>query len=207
MSKKIIQKAAERGIKLAIIPVSRLANLKDDIMQFTQQSELGEYQQMLVFKRYVLDIPVLPFSPKSIVVAVYKNTNTTASDILQQIFADAGHSLHLERWLPLKRLAVCSGLCEYGKNNITYCKEWGSFISIGGFFSDIAPNDGHIWRDVVKMQICESCEKCKDICPKGAILPRIFLIDNDKCKTQHQDKICYACQNICPANLGVVKET
>jgi len=176
-------------------------------MQFTQQSELGEYQQMLVFKRYVLDIPVLPFFPKSIIIAVYKNTNTTASDILEEIFADAGHSLHLERWLPLKRLAVCSGLCEYGKNNIAYCKEWGSFISISGFFSDIAPNDDYIWRDVVKMQICESCEKCEDICPKGAILPRIFLIDNDKCKTQHQDKTCYVCQNICPANLGVVKET
>ena len=37
--------------------------------------------------------------------------------------------------LPRKRLAVCSGLAEYGKNNITYVKGFGSYHHLGSFYS------------------------------------------------------------------------
>lgn len=60
--------------------------------------------------------------------------------------------------LPVKLLAVCSGLAEYGKNNITYVEDFGSTHFLGAFITDMPSNDD-FWSvpkvmDAVKIAIC-----------------------------------------------------
>ena len=119
--------------------------------------------------------------------------------------------------MPVKRLAVRGGLCEYGRNNITYCGDWGSFVRLGAYVSDMEPKD-YIWRDVVSMASCENCCKCAANCPTKAISPNRFLINCEICLSNlngadgqdipdwvpasvHNGLYgCYRCQEICPAN-------
>jgi ferredoxin len=128
-----------------------------------------------------------------------------------------GYHTEYNYWYPMKRLAVRSGLAEYGKNNITYIDDWGSFYGLSVFISD-APFDEYSWRPVKNMDICNDCNICLNNCPTGAILSDRFLIDNEKCisrynengtepfpewipKTAHRSLVdCLYCQKFCPKN-------
>lgn len=237
----ILKKADEYGIRLSVLPASCLAEIKTDIQQVASENELNGFQQYILHKRYVLDLPQADFEIRSIVLAVwplnlahatFTHEGLTVHDIFDDGYADAdrhkngnitaifesaGFHLHDPGWLPLKRLAVRAGLTEYGRNNITYAKEWGSFIMLAGYFSDIEPSE-YVWREVKNAEICDSCGKCIHNCPTGAILPDRFLIDNEKCladinprsgdafpdwvpKYAHHRLIeCIKCEDICPMN-------
>lgn len=114
-----------------------------------------------------------------------------------------------------------SGLAEYGRNNITYVGDWGSFIQLYTFFSD-APAGNHTWREVRAMDACGGCGLCLDSCPTGAIRPGRFLIDTERClsrlnewgtdpfpdwapRSAHHRLIgCLRCQSVCPLNRAAL---
>ena len=118
----------------------------------------------------------------------------------------------------MKRLAVQSGLAEYGKNNITYVDGMGSYLAYMAFSSDIAcVND--VWREVVVSQTCDGCDICMERCPTGAISKDNFMINNEKClSAMNEDKRdfpewvphiahhtpydCLKCQVNCPMNAN-----
>jgi epoxyqueuosine reductase len=239
MREIITKKALEQGIKLAILPIEYLDKMKEDLKLLAKYNELNKLQKWIIDEKYVLDAPSLEFEAKSVVVAVWQLdvakaifqyhgkskscivedtfTNPDVHDRLANIFAEFGKSLSYEEWMPQKHLAVCSGLCEYGRNNITYCGEWGSFIRIGTYFSDLPVEDG-VWRDVVNMDFCDTCGICIEICPTKAILPDRYLINNEIClanlncfddreipdwvpsNVHHRLIECTYCQEYCPRN-------
>jgi epoxyqueuosine reductase len=118
--------------------------------------------------------------------------------------------------LPLKTLAVCSGLADYGKNNLCYVRGMGSFLQLVGCYSDL-PCAQDTWREATVMERCESCVACQRKCPTGAIGSERFLLHAERCLTLHNEKPndlpgwidasahncligCMRCQSICPEN-------
>ena len=146
--------------------------------------------------------------------------NTDSIEIKHHLIQSTGHSFFYDYWLPAKRTAVRSGLCEYGRNNICYSEDYGSFIGICVFISDLPCPDGYTWREVKNMEICDNCHLCENNCPTGAMLENKFLLENIKClsafnegegtqfpdfipETAHHSIVnCFRCQEICPLNKG-----
>jgi epoxyqueuosine reductase len=130
--------------------------------------------------------------------------------------------------LPLKLLAVHSGIAEYGRNNIAYAPGMGSFMRLTAVYSDMPCETDH-WRKVQMMKNCENCRICQKACPTGAISKNRFLLRAEKCITYHNEKKgnipfpawikrewhncivgCITCQKACPENkpfLQLVGET
>ena len=123
--------------------------------------------------------------------------------------------------LPFKTLAVRSGLARYGRNNISYVSNMGSFYRLCAFYSDF-PADTHNWHQLKMMDACIECKACSLACPTKAISDDRFLLYHGRCLTYHNeqpDKIpfpkwiqpewhnclvgCLYCQKVCPANKHV----
>jgi len=224
-------------MKMAIVPVDVLADVKADIIKMVAENELSDYQKWIISERFVLDMPEIDFAPRSIVItaspnklykAVFRYKGREAScfveakggsEDVERVFADKGLQLKYIHWFPQKLLAVRSGLCEYGRNNIAYCGERGSFVRLGTYVSDAEPPGDYVWRDAVNMAVCGRCGRCIKNCATGAILSDRFLINAEICLTKlnqgsgdlpdwvsqdahHALYGCYRCQEICPANRG-----
>jgi len=126
---------------------------------------------------------------------------------------------------PLKRLAVRSGLAAYGRNNVTYSGEYGSYHQLVGFASEAALEpyceNGPTGPE---LPACAGCMACARRCPTGAIDGERFLLHAEKCFTLFSENPgalppveakmarelpclagCMACQAICPANKGKLR--
>jgi epoxyqueuosine reductase len=224
------------NMKTAIIPFSCLNDIKNDISEFAQRSDLNNFQKWIVRERYVFK-PELDFEPKSIIIAavgfklcnaVFHYEGKTVTSVVEvgnaaeevKNLLSQGNSYHLffDYWLPQKRLAVRSGLAEYGRNNICYVDGMGSLVTLFVFISDMPCDKEYTWREVKNMDICKTCNLCINKCPTGAILADRFLIDNEKCLTSfnefgtepfpdnipksvhHRAVGCSRCQEMCPGN-------
>jgi len=118
--------------------------------------------------------------------------------------------------LPIKPLAVRSGLAEYGKNNITYVEGMGSFHLLFAFYSDL-PCEQDDWRKMKVLERCSNCRACVIKCPTGAIGEDRFLLHAERCLSFFNEKPadvpfpawidpswhnsiygCMTCQRYCP---------
>lgn len=238
-AQSLISRADEYNIKMKIVPVEFLSKIKDDISQIAHDNTLNSFQNWIVNEGYVLDIPDLDFTPSSIVIIVWKlkmanvvfhykgrmvHTNmddaymyALEEELTESLFKDEGLKLKDYFWLPLKRLANCSGLVEYGRNNLSYTEDWGSLIRMKAYFSDIEPVNWQ-WREAKNLDFCSSCGACVKNCPTGALCKEKFIVDTDKClsfynesgskplpewipKTAHCRLVdCMKCQDVCPKN-------
>lgn len=118
--------------------------------------------------------------------------------------------------LPLKALAVGSGLGEYGRNNICYVAGMGSFFQLVAFYSEL-PGEEAAWGEPRMMDRCQRCEACRVHCPTGAIPARRFLLRAERCLVFHNERPaghpfpawieptahhcvigCMRCQQFCP---------
>jgi epoxyqueuosine reductase len=90
-------------------------------------------------------------------------------------------------FLPLKLVAVRSGLVQYGRNNITYALGMGSFLRLTAVYSDM-PCNSDDWQESMIMKRCDSCNLCRSACPTGAISTDRFLLHAEKCLTFHNEK-------------------
>jgi epoxyqueuosine reductase len=127
---------------------------------------------------------------------------------------------------PLKRLAVRSGLAAYGRNNITYSGEYGSYHQLVGFLSEAELEPFCADGPVADPQLpdCARCSACVWRCPTQAIDKKRFLLHAEKCLTlfteNHgklppvRDKLskemlclagCLICQTVCPVNQDKLK--
>lgn len=148
---------------------------------------------------------------------------TARTEGVQTILGDwlkrEGYRLAKPR-LPLKTLAVRSGLAEYGRNNICYVPGMGSFLQLVGAFSDL-PCDHDPWREPRALDRCDSCVACLQRCPTGAITDDRFLIRAERCLTYHNEAEsdfpgwidpawhhcligCLRCQTACPENKALL---
>jgi epoxyqueuosine reductase len=142
-------------------------------------------------------------------------TDRAVDAILSDVLGSKNHRL-ARALLPIKSLAVRSGLGEYGRNNVCYVPGMGSFHRLVAFYSDIAcPNE--TWREPQSMMKCEDCQACLHACPTGAVASDRFLLRAERCIAFHNERIgefstwidprwhnclegCMLCQKACPEN-------
>ena len=144
-----------------------------------------------------------------------------AETLLKDALSAAGFNL-LKRPLPLKLLAVHSGLARYGKNNIAYVEGMGSYCRLMAFYTDM-PTANAGWFDLSYLDECEKCTACLKRCPTRAIVDDRFVIHAERCltffnewgddfpsdldPTIHHCLIgCLYCQAHCPVNHRVAME-
>jgi epoxyqueuosine reductase len=225
--------------KLEVVPIERLTNLKCELAEFKESEELNSFQKWIVNDLYQLEIPKANFPIRSIVIVAiphpayskvefvnqgkqYEVISLAMSDFdktdkfLNDFIAAKGYHLQPAPKLPLKRLAVESGLAAYGRNNICYVEGMGSFLSFAAYFSDIPVGKVH-WEEVHMSDCCNHCGICLNSCPTGALIKDRFLIDNERCLSyfnevpgefpdwmspsiHHCIYDCLKCQINCPMN-------
>ena len=71
--------------------------------------------------------------------------------------------------LPLKLLAVHSGIAEYGRNNITYASGMGSFMRLAAVYSDMPCETDH-WRKVQMMKSCKNSKSARKLVQQAQFL-------------------------------------
>jgi len=145
----------------------------------------------------------------------YRDVDLLAQSLLEQRLVPAGHRV-VRAHLPSKALAVHSGLARYGRNNVCFVPDMGSYLRLVGFWSDM-PVEQDGWLPVEMMEACEACSACRKACPTGAIPSDRFLLRAERCLTFHNERTaafpawidpgwheslvgCMRCQRICPAN-------
>lgn len=122
---------------------------------------------------------------------------------------------------PLKSVACRLGLVTYGRNNLTYIPDWGSYFQLAGYVTDRDVGIAEDWRPkpLCLMPECETCGICTIACPAGAIDEERTLARAELCMTLFSEQAgdlnhglsadclfgCLDCQEICPANSGLLR--
>jgi epoxyqueuosine reductase len=241
----ICSKLEERGYRGIVLPIEHVAQLKYEIEERLSQKEIdaGLYKKYL--SSFKFDVTAnLPTIHSIIVTAApqpqrkttfhfngqtysviipptyYADTDDQIRNILENILNTNGYQLHRAA-LPLKLLAIRSGMAKYGKNNIAYIDGLGSFVRFRAFLSDM-PTDRDEWLEPRVMKECDSCKACLKACPTRAIVPDRFLIHAERCLTflnewrgefpkwidpaWHNSLVgCMKCQLACPVNKRFIK--
>jgi epoxyqueuosine reductase len=236
---QLLQEVKLFGYELVLIPVERLNTLKVELERFQKEEELNGFQRWIVEELYHYEVPVADFTIRSILLValahppyaeVELNWNGSVHKALSLVMPDfdaareriikllerEGYHCSLADHLPLKRMAVQSGLSKYGRNNITYIDGMGSNFSYDAFFTDL-PCDEDYWMPVTIAASCTNCKLCIRNCPTGAIRSERYLIDNQRClsamneipgefpgwlspSVHHTMYDCLRCQEVCPMN-------
>jgi epoxyqueuosine reductase len=241
----ICSKLEERGYRGKVLPIEHVAQLKYEIEECLSQKiiDAGLYEKYLSSFKFdsTTSLPkacsiIITAAPQpqrkvtfhlngqiySVIIppTYYCDTDNEIRTMLQNILNSNDHQLHMAA-LPLKLLAVHSGMARYGKNNIAYIDGLGSFVRFRAFLSDM-PTDRGDWLEPRVMKECDRCKACLNECPTGAIVPNRFLIHAERCitflnewreefpewidPTWHNSLIgCMKCQLICPVNKRFIK--
>ena len=142
-------------------------------------------------------------------------------EIKKRVIKSEDYKLEVARGFFMKRLASSCGLTKYGRNNIAYADEYGTFITLFAFLTDWKSPEDH-YTEVQQLDLCDSCNLCLIQCPTGAIRDEEFIIDVEKCVTLYNegdapfpddmpDSVhdslmgCMQCQKKCPYNSKVMK--
>ncbi len=244
---RLFNKIEERGWKGQMVPIDHLSDLRHAIIGRKELGQIDEklYREQLSF--FSFDRPAeLPGARSILIVAVptpqmriyfrwknrcvpvivpptyisYTPRTESTQDVLRVWLNHEGHHL-AKTQLPLKTLAVYSGLAKYGRNNISYVGGMGSFLQLVGGFSDLSCDDDP-WQEPKKLDRCESCIACLHNCPTKAISKNRFLLHAENCLTYHNEAAgdfsswidpswhhcligCMRCQTTCPENKEVIK--
>jgi epoxyqueuosine reductase len=233
------------GEQHALIPIRFLERIRDELRSFQRSEPLNDFQRWIVNDLYAYRPPEMDFRAESILlVAVphpfYSEVTLTRNgrrvscrSLVRSDFerAEAAVDAAAEREgfhtakagsLPLKRLAVHSGLAVYGRNNITYIRGLGSNFSYTARYTDRVCGETR-WAGAERPRVCETCTRCLEACPTGAIRRERFLIDNQRClsywnesgepfpdwlpvSAHHTLYDCLRCQMACPMNAAQIRK-
>jgi epoxyqueuosine reductase len=241
----VCSKLEEKGYRGTVLSVEHVAQLENEIEERRRRREIDEGLYDKYFSRFKFDVRSnLPGTCSIIMTAApqpqrkvtfhfkgqtylviipptyYADTDDHIDNVLQNILSSNGYQLHRAA-LPLKLLAVRSGMAKYGKNNIAYVEGLGSFVRLRAFLSDVPPGRGE-WMEPQVMKECDECKACLNACPPGAIAQDRFLIHAERCITfrnewsgdfpewmdpaWHNSLVgCMKCQLVCPVNKRFIK--
>ncbi len=234
----------ERGCSVRIVSISHTLDLKEELHDLRHRSLVDSefYQRRLSWFSFAPS-ENLPDAQSLIVVAVPRPqtraifsckerkfplivppTYTSYDAIEDQVCGLLARMLHEKGYalaktaLPLKLLAVRSGLGQYGRNNVCYVSGMGSFLQLVAFYSNL-PCEEDAWGEKTMMSSCHECDLCRRACPTGAISPDRFLLHAERCISYHNEKTgenpfpkwinaswhncivgCMRCQKACPQN-------
>ncbi len=240
----LLREITSHGDRAAIVPICRLDDLARDMEELEAGDYHTGYIDWAAKRRERFHPKDLGFQVRSVLVVAthcprrtvtFAHGGRTVQATIPPTYADyealeAGiHSylnaflnpmgLHaaLANDLPNKLLAVRCALGEYGRNNIFYCGDWGSYVNLVALYTD-APCREHLWRLARRAQACDKCHACVDACPTGAIDAGRRIIDAGRCLTNlnenkkdafpnwvdkdaHNALVgCMRCQACCPRN-------
>ena len=225
-----------------IIPFSRLRELEDEINSFYEDKYIDESIYKLYLNNFSYNIKEDSFKPVSVIIIavprpqnriyfnienkrfpviippVYieqKKTNQKIKAILDWYLLGTGYMV-LPARLPEKMMAVYSGLSRYGRNNISYARDFGSFFHLTSFFLNISC-DYDNWYEKKELENCLDCKACLKNCPTEAITAKRFLLHAERCLTFFNEEPgnfpawvkpeshnclvgCMKCQIACPYN-------
>jgi epoxyqueuosine reductase len=194
MTEDLFSQLEERGYQGRIVSIQHLDDLQEEIEGHYRQGLFDEEFYQTWITRFAFSPPdSLPGARSLIVVAIpqpqtrvvftwngetlpliipptyvgYGETNRQAEDLLAGILGPAGYRV-AQATLPIKLLAVRSGLGAYGKNNICYVPGMGSFHQLAAFYSDLPCQEDN-WQESRMMESCQNCSACLRNCPTGAI--------------------------------------
>lgn len=227
--------------KMQITPIEHLTDLENEFRRCTEEGMIGQeltdeylvnfFDSTKIFeKAKSLIIVAIPqpitqvnfsLNQKRYPVLIPPTYLATEDDrqvnqIISKTVNSAGYSSKRAIGLPLKLLAVSTGLGKYGKNNICYIPGMGSFHRLLGFYSDL-PSTTDNWFEPEVMARCAACMACRQSCPTGCIPNDRFIIQAEKCLTfvnessrpfppwvdqsWHNALVgCLHCQTTCPEN-------
>jgi epoxyqueuosine reductase len=233
--------ALNNGNRLEIVPIERMKLLESDINSVVFDDDMMDYVNFI--KSYFYKFDEIPQDMKSVIILAvsktsyakvsfmkngkeYKAFSPTAAGLeeamnkIVSFVKDAGYEIVPVFHLPLKRLAVQSGLAEYGRNNIAYVQGFGCNVVFAAFYTNIVCESDN-WRSAVVAKKCDSCDYCMKNCPTDAILADSFIINAKRCisffhvsgeeypdwmpdTAHHSLYYCLKCQVGCPMNEGLV---
>jgi len=232
---KALQEVVETlGGRLSGISIDRLADVKQDFDRRgidTAPYYRFESPDDLCFDARSVLVVAFPSPPtavdftvdgikRSVVVPAsyidFEESGALAYAKLSEAAQAEGCNVAVAKGLPLKPLAVRSGLATLGRNNTVYVDGMGSFLNLSAFYSDL-PWDSGCFFPLEPMEICGDCGICVESCPTGALSHKNDLIDADCCLTMlneppgafpewvqadwHNALVgCTACQHTCPQN-------
>lgn len=243
---KLIHTLEQNGYKGQIIDVSHLDKVKDRFQTlhndgvFNSQfykKELSEFEFNILKEQSWIKsfIIVAVFQPifeltvnwadkefSAIIPPQYlATTDEDIENLISPFLKENGYRMRLIN-LPLKHLAVRSGLAKYGRNNIAYVPGMGSFLRLVAYGSDL-PAEKDAWGDEQLMDRCHNCTACQKLCPTAALDTDRFLLHAERCLTYHNESDddfpdwidpawhhcligCMRCQEVCPENRAFKKK-
>jgi epoxyqueuosine reductase len=243
-TQELFLRLAEQGYRGRIVSIEHLSELRNEIKNAYNEGLFDDEFYRLRLTIFDFKTPqTLPDLKSLIVVAVprpqaqatftfagkektlilpptyvaYQRTTNRVAEILTDVFKEKGYRIAGTK-LPLKLLAVRSGLAEYGMNNITYVSGMGSFLQLVAFYSDL-PCIKDTWREKQMMKLCQKCQACRRAYPTAAISSDRFLLHAERCISYHNERKgdvpfpswidpswhnclygCLHCQRVCPVD-------
>jgi epoxyqueuosine reductase len=249
MQKTLLSELEKHSFKGQIVSALHLIHLEEEIKEKRSQGFFDEVLDKEYLSGFKFKPPEILPDARSIIVVAYPqpqiqiifnwegksypvilpptylhSPDSRVEKILFKILLPQGYYA-AKATLPLKLLAVKSGLGFYGKNNICYVEGMGSFFRLMAFYSDF-PCSEDSWVEASIMESCKKCVACQRNCPTGAIMPERFLLRAERCLTflnegprdfpswidpgwHHCLVGCLYCQRVCVQNknlLGWVEE-
>jgi len=206
-AESVIERLGSEGLQGRIVPITRLPDLKRDIEDLRE----GGMIDAAVYDTYLHDFQYsapegLPDARSIIVVAVpqpklrihftyegremaaivpptYANAMEVIRMVKEALTRIASGEARFERGvLPLKTLAARTGLVRYGRNNITYLPEHGSFHRLVAYFTDLDLGMDQ-WQEREALPACKECHLCQEACPASVMGDDRFLIRVERCLT------------------------
>jgi len=236
----------EEGIQSRVVPVERVADLEERIANHRQEGHLSAEIERRYFPYITFDPQKYLEGARSIIIASIPRPSTQAifdwkgkshhflipptysgnasnlariQTVLSELLYHDGFSV-VPAPLPKKLLAVCSGLGEYGRNNICYVPGFGSYHQLVAFYTGLPCSESY-WREPVMMAACRDCLACMLECPSGAITDEHFALRAERCITFFNENSgplpvwfdqswmdclvgCLHCQRVCPENAKFI---
>lgn len=238
------EKLTREGCKITVASLNCLAKMQKEIQRRIEGHEFDDAFAKEILTRFKFTLPpelkgaqslIIVAMPRSPNKAIFNWKNKKHTFIAPPIYTAFDEKrIHVEQlvteavgqegfrtvplFLPLKLLAVCSGLARYGRNNIAYVEGMGSFVRFTALYSDM-PCKESVGREATMLDQCVDCDLCRNACPTGAIAKERFLLHQDRCLTYHNEKDgkipfpewikpqwhnclvgCIRCQAACPQN-------
>ena len=240
IAEQIIQALEAAGFRAAFLPISAMEQVREHYDTLLARGPDTDWLKSAVKRFQENQPPKLDFEPKSILVTgrgnaggklvLHRKGEAVELPVPPNCVAVTPPEQYIENVLPgimegwqmgpvrgvsTKLLAALSGLGRYGRNNIIYVGDWGSYVGLYDCYTDI-PYDGPV-QENLRMAACESCELCRRACPTGAI-GDTQVIDASHClshanngkkgpmprwvpKGAHHCLVeCLRCQECCPQN-------
>jgi epoxyqueuosine reductase len=228
------------GAKLKTVSIRHIPDLKEDIEKLQRHNLLDKHLAE-VYLQFNYDVSAALPGVQTLVIISYPQPLTRANfnwqgkvyrcdipptyigkaddahvkDALTAIVGADGFKVTRVH-LPVKTLAVRSGLAQYGRNNITYVPGYGSYHRLAAFATDCECQEDN-WGELKMMKACEGCFRCRENCPTGCISKDRFLLHAENCLTRHNERDdileswikpdwhnaligCMRCQLVCPVN-------